>query len=254
MGGLPLIALHVNSSLPRAGSELLQALLSQHPDVYASATSPLLEYWYGAQGNLTLPEVKSQPADQMQAAFAGFCRAGAEGYYAALTDKTTVVDKSRGWLEYAELLWAAYPEARIVCMVRDPEAIVESLERIYLANVGHPETRPLPSTPKARREAWLAPDSKPLGLALRRLYLRQQQPDSRVLYVSYDNLCANPVSQMQEVFGHLQLSSHSVNPFHVVKAATEDDRHYGIFGAHHVHSTVTSSATKVQHGNERRAA
>lgn len=249
MGGLPLIALHANSSLPRAGSELLQALLSQHPEVYASATSPLLEYMFAAQGNTTLAEATSQPKALMNAAFTGFCREGARGYYGALTDKPIVVDKSRGWLEYAEVLWAAFPEARIVCMVRDPEAIVASFERLYVENPGHPDARHLPPTPKARREAWLAPESKPLGLALRRLYQRQQRPDSRIAYVNFDGLCAQPIEAMHRVFEHLQLAPFAVNPLRVTKAAEEDDRVFGLFGSHTVHPTVRS-----QDGNQHRAA
>ncbi|NHW78511.1 sulfotransferase, partial [Escherichia coli] len=45
------IKLAFNSSMPRSGSELLQGLLSQHPDICAGTTSPLLEYVYGAYKN-----------------------------------------------------------------------------------------------------------------------------------------------------------------------------------------------------------
>ena len=124
-----MIQMHVNSSLPRSGSELLQALLSQHPLVYASATSPLLEYWFGAYKNFDLPEVKSQNQLLMKKAFCSFCHSGAHGYYRALTDKPFVIDKSRGWLEYAEWLWDVFPNAKIVSMVRKVEDIVASLEK-----------------------------------------------------------------------------------------------------------------------------
>ena len=234
-------AIHANSSLPRSGSELLQALLSQHPDAYASATSPLLEYMFGAQGNTSLPEVKSQPEAAMRSAFAGFCREGARGYYGALTDKPVVIDKSRGWLEFAELLWAAFPEARILCMVREPDAIVGSLERIYQANPGHPETRGLPATAAARKDYWLNPETVPLGLALRRIRDRQAKgPDSRIAYIRYGDLCSAPVEIMQQVFAHLQLPSFDVDPNNVTKAVPEDDSHFGIFGSHLVHPTVRS--------------
>ena len=72
---------HVNSSLPRSGSELLQCLLMQNPEIYASVTSPLLEYWYGAYGNYDIAEVKSQPKELMKNAFTNFCRSGTFGYY-----------------------------------------------------------------------------------------------------------------------------------------------------------------------------
>jgi sulfotransferase len=156
---------HVNASLPHSGSELLQALLAQHPDVYASPTSPVLEFVFGALGNFGLPEVRSQDAADMQRAFEGFARAGIRGWYESRTDKPVVIDKSRGWIEYAELLWAYYPDARIVCMHRHPDAIVTALEAIYRANIGHPETLHLPKTAARRRQFWLASGQLPLGLA-----------------------------------------------------------------------------------------
>lgn len=207
--------------------------------MYASATSPLLEYMYGAMSNLALPEVLSQPEGAMKSAFSGFCREGAKGYYQALTDKEIVVDKSRGWLEYAEVLWEAFPEARIVSMIRDPEEIVKSLERIYQANAGHPDTRALPKTATARRDAWLTPGSTPVGLALDRLYSRQSKGvDSRILYIRFADLCNSPVATMLKVFDHLNVSAFEINPNKVVKASEEDDRHFGIFGKHTVHPTV----------------
>lgn len=234
-----MLKLHVNSSMPRAGSELLQALLAQHPDVYASATSPLLEYWFGASANTQLPEVKSQDPLAMHEAFIGFCRQGTHGYYDALTDKPVVVDKSRGWLQYAERLWAVFPDARIVSMVRDPEQIVASLERIYQANPMHPDTQHLPVSTAARRQVWLSPGSHPLGLAMERLQARQAKgPDSRIMYVRYGDMCANPVEAMQAVFAHLQLPSYTIDPGNVTKAAPEDDSYYGIFGNHSLRSQI----------------
>lgn len=231
--------LHANSSLPRSGSELLQALLGQHPDVYASATSPLLEYWFAAQGNTQLPEAKSQPQDLMREAFRRFCRAGAHGYYSALTDRPVIVDKSRGWMQYGELLWDAFPGAKIVCMVRRVEDIIDSLERVYRANAGHPETRSLPRTPEQRAEAWLASGAHPLGLALDRIRDRQARGhDERIAYVEYEHLVSAPVDIMRQVFNHLGLDPFDVDPNNVTKSAPEDDQHFGIFGTHSVRPVV----------------
>ena len=55
-----------NSSMPRSGSELLQCILHQNDNIYASSTSPVLEYWFGARGNQNLPEVRSQPQELMK--------------------------------------------------------------------------------------------------------------------------------------------------------------------------------------------
>lgn len=231
--------LHANSSMPRSGSELLQCLLMQHPDIYASATSPLLEYWYGAQANYTLPEVISQPEGLMRAAFVGMCRDGARGYYAALTDRRLWVDKSRGWLEYAEMLWAAFPDARIVCMTRPVEEILESLDRLYLATPGHPDCRTLPRRREDRFDAWMQSGSMPLGLALDRINMRKSRGcDDRIRYVSYGDLVAHPIEVMREVFAFYGVDPVDVDPSNVVKQVLEDDRVYGVFGRHSVRTKV----------------
>jgi sulfotransferase len=231
--------LHVNSSLPRSGSELMQALLAQHPDVYASPTSPLLEFWFGAQGNFNTSEVKSQNRQMMVEAFSSFVKEGTKGYYSAITDKPVVVDKSRGWLEHADLLWRIFPEAKVVTMVRDVNAIVASLERIYRANAGHPETRHLPKTAEQRANFWKKSGSLPLGLALDRLHDRQSRgPDNRIMYVRYEDLCASPVEVMKRVFVHLGLEPIEIDRYNINKSAPEDDSHYGIFGSHQLRPTI----------------
>jgi hypothetical protein len=231
---------HVNSSMPRSGSELLQALLSQHPDVYASATSPLLEYWYGAYSNINLPEVRSQDAALMKKAFTGFCRQGASGYYGGVTDRPVVVDKSRGWLQYAELLWEVFPDCKIVCTTRKIDDIVASLERIYRKHPGHPETRGLPRTPQARAQHWTSPGNFPLGLMLERINDRRARgPDDRILYVDYDNLVRYTKEVMRGVFKHLEIAIMDVDTQNVRKMAVEDDSYFGIFGDHSVRPVVS---------------
>lgn len=234
--------MHVNSSLPRSGSELLQALLAQHPEIYASATSPLLEFWFGAQSNFTMAEVKSQPHDLMVEGFQGFLKKGTEGFYEALTSRPCVVDKSRGWLEHADLLWRIFPDARMICMTRDIDRIVGSLEKIYRKNPGHPETRHLPKTTQQRANHWIQSGSLPLGLALDRLRERQSRgPDERILYLPYAELTADPIGQMRRVFAHLQVHPIDIDPDNIVKASKEDCSHYGIFGCHKLKPQIVRS-------------
>lgn len=230
--------LHVNSSLPRAGSELMQALLGQHPEVYASATSPALEYCYGALANFGLAEVKSQDPTLMKDAMDGFMRSGIDGYYKALTDKPVIVDKSRGWLEHGELLWNLYPESKMVTMVRPVDDILASLEKIYQANIGHPETRNIPINLEPRMQYFM--NNVPLGLALNRINERQRKgQDSRIMYVEYDDLVAKPVQTMNKVFAHLEITNFEIDPNNIVKSVEEDDSHYGIFGSHKLKPTIT---------------
>jgi len=86
------------SSLPRSGSTLLQNILAQNSDIYATPTSGVLELVFAARGNYTdSPEFQAQDAEVMRKAFQAFCKNGMDAYYNAITDKKYVVDKSRGW-------------------------------------------------------------------------------------------------------------------------------------------------------------
>lgn len=86
--------LFFNSSLPRAGSTLLQNIIAQNPDFYSTPTSGTLELIYGARANYSNdPTFKAQDTDLMRKGFQSFCNQGLRGYYDAITDKPNVLEK-----------------------------------------------------------------------------------------------------------------------------------------------------------------
>ena len=232
--------------MPRSGSELLQALLGQHPDVYASPTSPLLDIMYAARGAMLNDEVKAQSPELMSDAFLGFCKGGMMGYYSMITDLPVVVDKSRGWHHYIEWLEQMYAEPKIVCMVRDLRSILCSMERIHRAN------RHLPSienpsnganiTLDQRIDYWL--NNVPVGISLNRLSdLFQRNRGDSVMFIQYEQLCESPVMVMNKVYEYLKLSPHTIDQNNVERAAQQTDHIFGPYGDHTIRSTVSPSAT-----------
>ena len=124
--------LFFQSSLPRAGSTLLQNILAQNPNIYATPTSGVLELIFAARGNYTnSPEFQAQDPDLMKTGFMAFCKEGMKGYYEAITDKPYVIDKSRGWGIHYDFLNQIYPEPKIICMIRDLRDIFASMENNY---------------------------------------------------------------------------------------------------------------------------
>ena len=124
--------------MPRSGSELLQVILHQNPQIYASPTSPLLEYQFAARANYDLPEVKAQASELMQTAFLRMCKGMADSYYSAITDRPIVIDKNRGWAHYYEWVEQWNPDPKIICMVRDIRSIISSMEKVYRKNRHRP--------------------------------------------------------------------------------------------------------------------
>ena len=77
-----------NSSLPRAGSTLIQNILAQNPDIYTTPTSGLFEMMSACRTIFTDSlEFKAQDSGQMQKGFRTFLRAGLYGFYEPLTDR-----------------------------------------------------------------------------------------------------------------------------------------------------------------------
>ena len=90
--------LFFQSSLPRAGSTLLQNIVAHNPDFYSSPTSGLVDLMLGTRiGYNENPESKAASLEEWKAGFLGYCRAGFDGYMKALTDKPYFFDKSRAY-------------------------------------------------------------------------------------------------------------------------------------------------------------
>ena len=124
------------SSMPRAGSTLLQNVLAQNPDIFATPTSGVLELVFSARQMYTESlEFKAQDTETMNKGFIHYCREGVHGWYDAVTDKPYVVDKSRGWGVHYDFLesFLGY-QPKILCMVRDLRQIISSMEKKFREN------------------------------------------------------------------------------------------------------------------------
>jgi sulfotransferase len=231
-----------NSSLPRSGSELLQVILHQNPKIYASSTSPLLEYQYGARGNYELPEVKSQEPQLMQKAFIRMCKYMAQGYYDLITDRDIVCDKNRGWCHYYEWVGQWYPNPKMICMVRDIRSIIASMERIYRKNRHRPAGPDNPQeiknmTVEQRTIHWL--NTQPVGLALSRtLDLIQRGVDKNILFIKYEALVSEPQKTMNRVYDYIEEERHEHDFSNLKKEVYEDSSHFGVYGDHAVAASL----------------
>ena len=227
-----------NSSMPRSGSELIQVILSQNPKIYASATSPLLEYQFAARSQHSLPEVKAQDSNLMERAFLSMCQGMAIGYYSTITDRPIIIDKNRGWSHYLEWVNLWNPKPKIICMVRDLRGIMCSMEKIYRKNkhkINGPDSPHTMQnmTVEERVNHWL--NSQPVGLALRRtLDLFQRGVSDNICFVRYEDLCNQPHTVMKHIYEYIEEEyfQHSFDT--ITKTVHEDDSHHGPYGSHKI--------------------
>lgn len=239
------------SSLPRSGSTLLQNILGQNQDFYVTPTSGVLELVFAARGNYTnSPEFKAQDSDEMQKAFISFCRDGMTGYYNSLTDKSYVIDKSRGWGIHYDFLNMIHSQPKIICMVRDLRDVFASMENNFRKNPDKQD--PIldwskmqgTSVPK-RIDIWS--QNPPVGMALERLSeIFRMGIDKKILFVKFEDLCLYPDTEMQRIYQYLDLPYFEHDFDNIEQITKEDDEVYGVFGDHNIRTKLEPVQSKAK--------
>ena len=231
------------SSLPRAGSTLLQNILGQNPDFYVTPTSGVLELLYSARQNYTNDtSFKAQDTETMKKGWLNFCRSGIEGFFNGITDKKYVVDKSRGWGIHYGFLNSFYPNPKIVCMVRDPRSIYTSMEKNFRKNQdkdsGVVNWAEMKGTTTAKRvDIWA--QSPPIGLAMERLQqMIIEGIDKNVLFIRFEDLTSNPQIELNRVYDFFSVERYFHDFKNVEQLTQEDDTVYGIYGDHKIRKEV----------------
>jgi sulfotransferase len=125
--------LHFISGLPRSGSTLLAALLRQNPRFHAAMTSPvgslvngLLEVMSGENESA----VFLSDEQKQQLILSLFST-----YYQSQSDKDVIFDTNRLWCSKLPLIHELFPEAKVICCVRNIAWVMDSIELLIRRNV-----------------------------------------------------------------------------------------------------------------------
>jgi sulfotransferase len=236
--------LFFQSSMPRAGSTLLQNILGQNPDFHVTPTSGLLELIFGARHNFSnCPEFKAQDSALMKKAYLSFCREGMYGYAQALTDKPYMMDKCRGWSVHFDLLTEILgEEPKIICMVRDLRQIVASMERLFREN--RFKAQPVENHAKLMGTTVIKRvnhymQNAPVGLAMDRLmevHMRGWGP--KICFVRYEDLTTKPGESLEKIYNYLGVKAYQHNFDKVTQVTEEDDRVNGFDDLHTIREKV----------------
>ena len=236
------------SSLPRAGSTLLQNILAQNPSFYVTPTSGLLELIFGARLNYTnSAEFKAQDVSAMKQAFLAFSRAGMEAYFSSLTERPYVVDKSRGWGVHFDLLQMIFgTDPKIVCLVRDLRQILASMEKKFRINPDKSrsiENHANLSGTTTLKRALINLQSVPVGLALDRLLeVHQRGWNKKMLFLRFEDLTAQPAATLRRVYEYFEVPAFEHDFERVQQFTEEDDQVFGIPGLHDIRPKVEPMA------------
>lgn len=233
-------SLHFISGLPRAGSTLLAALLRQNPRIAAGMTSPV-----GAIFNAMLSAVSQRNEGAVfidEAQRKRLLRACFDAYYAEI-DAAIVFDTNRQWTTKLPALTALFPDCRVICCVRNPAWIVDSIEQLVKRNAfelsGIFSFDPS-GTVYSRADGLSKPDGM-LGFAYAALREAVYGPHAeRLLLVRYETLTANPLAVLAAIYACVGEELFAHDPEHIEPCydVIEFDTRLGTPGLHEVGGAV----------------
>jgi sulfotransferase len=231
------------SSLPRAGSTLLQNIIGQNPQFHVTPTSGMIDLMLGTRiGYNGNKESKAGDKDMWREGFYAYCREGFKGYLQNLTDKPYILDKNRAWGSYYNLLNQINPHPKIVFMVRDLRAVFASMEKKFRM---HPDNddgmldnaKLANITTHQRVETWAS--GHPIGYAVNKLNQSiLDKTAQNFLFIRYENLCTDPKSQIDSIYRFFGLEPFEHNFENISQITVEDDTVHGIYGDHIIRNTL----------------
>ena len=242
------------SGLPRSGSTLLAAILSQHPEVFVSVTSPLLDFmgaieqqWLQTYQSFTCPF-----ENHLQNISQGFL----EGFYKE-AKSPYIMDKSRGWTANIGKLHELLGEPpKLVCTVRDLPSVLASFYRVIdWEPAGESQVdQSLLAQGKVLNKAHRCQQIWDSLIKSSWASFKQGYTDYRncIHLVEYDDLLKEPETVLQGIYSFLGIQGHKHDISNIEQPIVEDDSKWGISNLHTIGSKLErqSSPAEDQLGGE----
>ena len=234
---------HFISGLPRAGSTLTAAILRQNPRFHAGMSSPVASLFDHLIAQVSAGSELSTMVNEAQRA--RLLRGLFDSYYAD-HKQPVIFDTNRAWAAQLPALMRLFPEAKIICCVRDVAWVMDSLERQYRNNAFE-HTRLFNSaaeraTVYTRVEA-LANANRLVGFAWHALREAcYSEYAERVLLLEYDLLTTRPGEVFKLVYEFLGEAPFAHDFAKVEYDAPEFDAQLGMDGLHRVRPQVKPQA------------
>jgi len=230
---------HFIAGLPRSGSTLTAALLRQNPRFHAGMASPIASLLEGMIAQVSAgSELASTVTPEQRARL---LRGVFDSYYAEL-DAPVIFDSNRAWTANLPALMHVFPNAKVVCLVRNVAWIMDSFERQVRS---HPfEHTRLYSGPGERSTVYtrveaLAGATRIVGYpwhALREACYSEYA--DRLILLDYDILVRRPADVMKLLYDFLDEDPFEHDFETVEYDAPEFDQGLGTPGLHKVHPIV----------------
>ena len=216
------------SGLPRTGSTLLSAILSQNPEIHAEGNSAVCQLMWDAQVSCETDAREQLLANRRYGTQDDIVRAIPAIYYKDVTARH-IVDKCRSWTlpdNMAMLRRYVTDDPKVIVMTRPLDEIVDSFQRLRAANG------------LELSEELLTPGSEPIMRSMEGVEYARSVNRGEFLFVDYGNLVSDTFNVLDSIYEFCGFDPFSHDLTNIVNRHAEDDLVYGLAGMHDVRPTV----------------
>ena len=220
------------SGLPRTGSTLLSAILSQNPEIHAEGNSAVCQFmWDMQQSVVNSEQLKATNKDILDA----LVKPIPHIYYSDVT-KPIVVDKCRSWTLAAnvEILNRYFNNPpKVIVLVRPMVEIVSSFLALRKANGW------------SDMEMVLEDGSEPIMRSLAGVEWARKNNNGEFLFVTYDDLVDKTQASLDRIYNHCGWEPFVHDLDNIINHHKENDAVYGLIGQHDVRPQISRRTVSI---------
>jgi len=239
------------AGLPRSGSTLLANILAQHPAMYVTPTSGIVDMLVNVRNhwnqNDAFRAMERKLSEQVKGTV---LRAMLQAYFSHVPEPVCI-DKNRYWaefLEMAEVLVGGREHVKVIMTVRDLRDVLASFERLYrktsaLGQLPQESGMALKFKTALGRAEIFIDDGQPVG----RAYNAIRDAVTRgwldcMHFVDYEDLTRKPKQTLAGIYQFLGQPPHEHDFTNVRQVTFEDDFAYGFKDLHVIRQQVEPQA------------
>ena len=220
------------SGLPRSGSTLLSAILSQNPRIHAEGNSPVCQIMWDIFVSCTTSASEQIIANNKSKSIFDILSNIPNLYYKDIPNsENIIIDKSRSWtLESNVNILKTFinKNIKIIVLERPMNEIIKSFIKLYQKNKQDFNVSNI-----------LKPMSEPLMRSFSGLqWAKNNNLENNFLFINYNELVSNPKKQIDLIYAFLNLDYFEHQFENIQVKYPENDNIYNLQGMHSIRNSL----------------
>lgn len=225
------------SGLPRSGSTLLSAILSQNPLIHAEGNSAVCQLMWDIYISYRDNCLQQLKANNKEDILLDLISMVPNVYYKKRpASETIIVDKCRSWTRESNFQMIQVcigPNVKVIVLERPIKDVVNSFAHLYHSNgIVGPDL-------ESELLAFLEPDNETIMRSFDGIkWAKANNSANNFLFVKYDDLVGDPGATLAKIYQHCDWAPFEHDFDNVLLKYPENDAIYGVENYHQIRKTV----------------